>query len=41
MIINKYPYTNLEEQNLDWLLLKIQELETRIEALEEGDSDDV
>ena len=39
MIVNKYPYTNLEEQNLDWIILKLQELESRIQELEAGDNE--
>lgn len=29
-----FPYTNLNNVNLDWLLDKVAELEARVEALE-------
>ena len=32
---NKYPYTDLHELNLDWILTKIRELEARIENITE------
>lgn len=32
---NKYPYTDLHELNLDWILSKIRELEARIENITE------
>lgn len=32
---NKYPYTDLHELNLDWILAKIRELEARIENITE------
>ena len=30
-----FPYTNLNNVNLDWLLDKVAELEARVEALEQ------
>ena len=30
MAINKYPYTNFNEYNLDWVILKIKEFETEL-----------
>ena len=30
----EYPYGNAEELNLDWILLKIKDLEERVAALE-------
>ena len=33
--IDAFPGTNLQDLNLDWLLDKVRELESRIEALEE------
>lgn len=33
-IFDNFPYTNLQELNLDWILRKIKELEDRVEALE-------
>lgn len=35
MFINKYPYTDNHELNLDWVLKKIKELEARVKELEE------
>ena len=32
---NEYPYTDFHELNLDWILLKIKELNDRIEGLKE------
>lgn len=33
-LIDKYPYTNFHELNLDWLLKRIKELETKVAQLE-------
>ena len=33
--IDAFPGTNLQDLNLDWLLDKMKELESRVEALEE------
>lgn len=33
--IDTFPGTNLQDLNLDWLLEKVKELESRVEALEE------
>ena len=33
--IDAFPGTNLQDLNLDWLLDKMKELESRFEALEE------
>ena len=32
---NKYPYTDLHELNLDWILSQIKELEARIDGIKE------
>lgn len=42
-IINKYPYTDMHELNLDWILSEIQTLEVKIKELEStyGDIDDI
>lgn len=42
-IINKYPYTDMHELNLDWILSEIQALEAKIKELESeyGDIDDI
>lgn len=32
---DNFPYANTERLNLDWILKKIKELETRVAALEE------
>lgn len=34
MAFEQFPYTNLHDLNLDWLLKKIEELENRIKELE-------
>ena len=34
MAFEQFPYTNLHDLNLDWLLKKIEELEKRIKRLE-------
>lgn len=34
MAFEQFPYTNLHDLNLDWLLKKIEELEKRIKELE-------
>ena len=34
MAFEQFPYTNLHDINLDWLLKKIEELENRIKELE-------
>lgn len=34
-----FPYTNLNNLNLDWLLEKIAELEARVAALEQEVND--
>ena len=34
-IFDNFPYTNLQELNLDWLIEKVKELEERVSALEE------
>lgn len=36
MIIDKYPYTNLHELNLDWIIEKIKELTIYVETVEEN-----
>ena len=33
----KYPYIDVNEMNLDWVLRKLKELETRVAALEENE----
>lgn len=33
-MFDDFPYSNKAELNLDWVLSKIKELETRVEALE-------
>lgn len=33
--IDAFPGTNLQDLNLDWLVDKVKELESRVEALEE------
>ena len=33
-MFDDFPYSNKAELNLDWILSKIKELETRVEALE-------
>ena len=33
-MFDDFPYSNKAELNLDWVLLKIKELETRVAALE-------
>ena len=38
-IFEQLPYTNFHELNLDWIIEKLQELEERIAALEEAESD--
>ena len=30
-----FPYTNVHELNLDWILSKLQEFENRLEAIED------
>lgn len=32
---NKYPYTDLHELNLDWILEKVKELESRLDGIKE------
>ena len=32
---HQFPYTNFHDLNLDWILTKLQELETRIDGLQE------
>ena len=32
---NKYPYTDLHELNLDWILTKVKELEARLDGIKE------
>lgn len=34
MAFEQFPYTNLHDLNLDWLLKKLEELEKRIKELE-------
>lgn len=34
MAFEQFPYTNLHDLNLDWLLKKIEEVENRIKELE-------
>ena len=34
MAFDQFPYTNLHDLNLDWLLKKLEELEKRIKELE-------
>ena len=34
MAFEQFPYTNMHDLNLDWLLKKIEELENRIKELE-------
>ena len=33
-MFDDFPYSNKAELNLDWILYKIKELETRVEVLE-------
>lgn len=39
MALNQFPYTNVHELNLDWIISKVQELETRLEAIEDYGED--
>ena len=32
---DKFPYTNFQELNLDWVLETVKELEDRVEELED------
>ena len=34
MAFEQFPYTNLHDLNLDWMLKKLEELEKRIKELE-------
>ena len=34
-IFDNFPYSNLQELNLDWLIEKVKELEERVTALEQ------
>lgn len=36
----EYPYGNTEELNLDWILLKIKDLEERVAVLEGAEDND-
>lgn len=35
-LFEHFPYTNLHEMNLDWLLIKTKDLETAVEKLKDG-----
>lgn len=37
MALNQIPYTNIHELNLDWILAKLKEFESRLEAIESYD----
>lgn len=39
MALNQIPYTNVHELNLDWMLAKVKELESRIEEIEDYGED--
>ena len=36
---NNFPYANTERLNLDWLIKKVQELEERVAALENANTE--
>lgn len=39
MALNQIPYTNVHELNLDWIIAKIKEFETRLDAIEDYGDD--
>lgn len=39
MALNQIPYTNVHELNLDWILKKLKEFETRLDAIENYDEE--